>query len=273
MLEKIILFIKNILKNSSSEVKPEPAISPEEVKPEPVTLPEKVKPKTQKKPKPTVSLKPKTPTKKPALSLSKLEKDLPISVLRQIKPMAKKFRIKSNLRLAHFLAQCAHESVDFKVTRENLNYSAKGLLRVFGKRFDKTSAEAYARKPEKIANKVYSNRMGNGDENSGDGWKYSGKGYIQLTGKINYTNFSKFINEDCVANPDLVATKYPLASAAFFFDSNDLWALCDKGANYDTLVAVTRRVNGGINGLADRELKFKKYSKLLGLKYSEKGKK
>jgi putative chitinase len=121
----------------------------------------------------------------------------------------------------------------------------------------------YERKPEKIANRVYASRMGNGNEASGDGSKYKGRGYIQLTGKINYTNFSKFIGEDCVSNPDLVATKYPLSSAAYFFNSNKLWSICDKGSSPDVVTLVTKRVNGGTIGLADRQKHFKEYYNLL----------
>ena len=106
--------------------------------------------------------------------------------------------------------------------------------------------------------------MGNGDEASGEGFKFRGRGFIQLTGKSNYSAFSKFIGEDVVANPDLVATKYPLSSAGFFFDSNKLWALCDLGATEDAVTKVTKRVNGGTHGLDDRIAKFKKFSSLLG---------
>jgi putative chitinase len=159
--------------------------------------------------------------------------------------------------------QCGHESGNFKAVSENLNYSADGLKKIFGKYFPGNLNESYARKPEKIAARVYASRMGNGDEASGDGFKFRGRGYIQLTGKNNYTNFSKFIGEDCVANPDLVATKYPLASAGFFFDSNKLWAICDRGADDATVTAVTKRVNGGTIGLADRIKHFKEYHNLL----------
>ena len=141
---------------------------------------------------------------------------LPANVISELPSVIQKFNITNPLRLSHFLSQCAHESGNFKFLRENLNYSADGLLKVFPKYFkDKATAEAYARKPEKIANRVYASRMGNGDEASGDGFKFAGKGFIQLTGRSNYTEFSKFIGEDCVANPELVATKYPLSSAAF----------------------------------------------------------
>jgi putative chitinase len=105
--------------------------------------------------------------------------------------------------------------------------------------------------------------MGNGDETTKEGFKFRGRGYIQLTGKSNYTNFTKFIGEDCVSNPDLVATKYPLASAAFFFNSNKLWSICDRGADDATVTAVTKRVNGGTIGLADRIKHFKEYYNLL----------
>jgi putative chitinase len=123
--------------------------------------------------------------------------------------------------------------------------------------------ESYARQPEKIASRVYADRMGNGNEASKEGFKFRGRGYIQLTGKSNYTNFAKFIGEDTVGNPDLVATKYPLASAAFFFDSNKLWAICDKGADTATVTAVTKRVNGGTIGLPDRIKHFQEYYHLL----------
>jgi putative chitinase len=105
--------------------------------------------------------------------------------------------------------------------------------------------------------------MGNGDEASKDGFKFRGRGYIQLTGKDNYKNFAKFIGEDTIENPDLVATKYPLASAAFFFDSNKLWSICDKGSDDITVTAVTKRVNGGTIGLPDRIKHFKEYYNLL----------
>lgn len=197
------------------------------------------------------------------LNIEKLKGHIPDTVLAQIPETAAKFNITNNLRLAHFLAQCGHESGNFKAVSENLNYSADGLKKIFGKYFPGNLNESYARKPEKIAARVYASRMGNGDEASGEGFKFRGRGYIQLTGKNNYTNFTKFIGEDCVSNPDLVATKYPLASAAFFFDSNKLWAICDKGADDATVTAVTRRVNGGILGLQDRIKHFKEYYKLL----------
>jgi putative chitinase len=198
------------------------------------------------------------------LKLDKLKGHIPDSVIAQIPETAAKFNITNNLRLAHFLAQCGHESGGFKAVSENLNYSAKGLATTFKKYFiNEAGAAPYARNPQKIASKVYGGRMGNGPESTGDGFKFRGRGYIQLTGKDNYTRFAKFIGEDTVANPDLVATKYPLASAAFFFDSNKLWAICDKGADSATVTAVTKRVNGGTIGLADRIKHFNEYYQLL----------
>lgn len=198
-----------------------------------------------------------------AFKLDKLKGHLPDAVIAQIPDTAAKFGITNVLRLAHFLSQCGHESGGFKAVNENLNYSADGLKKIFPKYFPGNISESYARNPEKIANKVYSSRMGNGDEASGDGWKYKGAGYIQLTGKSNYAAFDKFVDDDILANPSLVATKYPLASAAFFFQSNGLWAICDKGADDATVTAVTKRVNGGTIGLADRLKHFKEYYSLL----------
>lgn len=197
------------------------------------------------------------------LNLDKLKGHVPESVLSQIPDTAKKFNITSNLRLAHFLAQCSHESGNFKIVTENLNYSADGLKKVFPKYFPGTLNESYAKNPQKIANRVYSSRMGNGDESSGEGYKFRGRGYIQLTGKSNYTEFDKFVEDDIVSNPDLVATKYPLASAAFFFNKNGIWSVCDKGYDISIITAVTKRVNGGTIGLEDRIKHFNKYYSLL----------
>jgi putative chitinase len=161
------------------------------------------------------------------------------------------------------LAQASHESGGFKAVNENLNYSADGLKKIFPKYFPGNISESYARNPEKIANKVYSSRMGNGDEASGDGYRFKGSGFIQLTGKSNYAAFDKFVDDDILANPNLVATKYPLASAAWFFNSNKLWAICDKGDSDQVVTEVTKRVNGGTIGLADRIKHFKEYWALL----------
>jgi putative chitinase len=197
------------------------------------------------------------------LKLENLKGHIPDAVIAQIPETAQKFNITNPLRLAHFLSQCGHESAGFKAIQENLNYSADGLKKIFPKYFPGNLAEGYARNPEKIASKVYGGRMGNGDETTKEGFKFRGRGYIQLTGKDNYTRFGKFIGEDTVANPDLVATKYPLASAAFFFDSNKLWEICDRGADDATVTAVTKRVNGGTIGLTDRIKHFKEYFALL----------
>lgn len=191
------------------------------------------------------------------MNLDLLSKKIPASVVDEMPLVIEKFGINSPLRLSHFLSQCAHESGNFKFVRENLNYSADGLRKIFPKYFPTLeAANKYARQPEKIANKVYGNRMGNGDEASGDGFKFRGRGYIQLTGKDNYAAFDKFVDDDIMANPDLVATKYPLTSAAFFFHKNNLWDVCDKGHTHDVVVAVTKRVNGGTHGLEDRKDKF-----------------
>jgi putative chitinase len=196
--------------------------------------------------------------------LDKLKGHIPDTVIAQIPDTAAKFNITNTLRLAHFLAQCGHESGGFRAVQENLNYSSKGLMSIFKKYFPTNQlAESYARNPEKIANKVYANRMSNGSETSGDGWKFRGRGYIQLTGRANYTLFDKQVSDDILANPDLVATKYPLMSAAFFFNTNNLWTICDKGADESIITAVTKRVNGGTIGLADRIKHFKEYYNLL----------
>ena len=198
------------------------------------------------------------------ISASKLSTKVPVPVMAEIATIIERFNMTNPLRLAHFLAQAAHESGNFKFLKENLNYSADSLLKVFPKYFkDKATADKYARKPQLIANRVYASRMGNGDEASGDGFKFRGRGYIQLTGKDNYKAFSNFIGEDCVANPDLVSDKYPLVSASWFFDKNNLWTICDKGATDEVVTAVTKRVNGGVNGISDRLSKFKIFNELL----------
>ena len=197
------------------------------------------------------------------LKLEALKGHIPDAVIAQIPETAQKFNITNPLRLAHFLAQCGHESGNFKAVQENLNYSADGLKKIFPKYFPGNLSESYARNPEKIASKVYGGRMGNGDESTKEGFKFRGRGYIQLTGKSNYTAFAKSIGEDTISNPDLVATKYPLASAAWFFSKNGLNSIADKGADSATVTAVTKRVNGGTIGLADRIKHFNEYYKLL----------
>jgi putative chitinase len=164
------------------------------------------------------------------------------------------------VRAAHFFAQTSHETGGFKAFSENLNYSAQGLQGIFGKYFPGNLEESYARNPEKIANRVYASRMGNGDEKSGDGFKFRGRGALQLTGKENYAAFSKYLNKpEIMTNPDLVATTYSFESAMFFFDKNKLWEICDKGINDAAILALTKRINGGTHGLEDRNQKTKKY--------------
>lgn len=198
------------------------------------------------------------------MKLDALKGHVPDSVIAQIPAVEEKFGVNTPLRLAHFLAQCGHESGGFKFVQENLNYGAKGLMTIFKKYFPTEAlAKAYERQPEKIASKVYANRMGNGDEASKEGYKFRGRGYIQLTGKSNYSEFDKTVDDDILANPDLVATKYPLLSAAWFWSKNGLNALADKGATDADVTAITKRVNGGTIGLPDRIKHFKEYHKLL----------
>jgi putative chitinase len=198
------------------------------------------------------------------LKLEKLKGHIPDSVIAQIPDTAAKFQINTPLRLAHFLAQCGHESGGFRATQENLNYSAKGLMGIFRKYFPTQAlAEQYQRNPQRIASKVYGGRMGNGPESTGEGFKFRGRGYIQLTGKENYTAFGRSINEDMVANPDKVATHYPLLSAAWFFNKNGLHRMADEGSTDAVVTKITRRVNGGTIGLADRIKHFKEYFHLL----------
>lgn len=200
----------------------------------------------------------------PAIDINKLKKHIPAAVLVEIPDVMEKFEINTPLRLCHFLAQCAHESINFKATQENLNYNASGLLKIFKKYFPtEAKAKEYERKPEKIANLVYGNRMDNGPETSGDGFRYRGRGFIQLTGKVNYTAFNNTVPENVVANPELVATKYPLLSAAWFWNSRSLNVLADKGSSDAVVTEITKKVNGGTNGLSDRLKHFKEYMSLL----------
>ena len=204
-----------------------------------------------------------TSAPKTSMNITKLKGHVPDAVISQIPEVIEKFKINTPLRLAHFLAQCGHESGGFKSVFENLNYSASGLKNIFPKYFPGNLSESYSRNPEKIASKVYGNRMGNGDETTKEGYKFRGRGYIQLTGKQNYTLFAKAIGEDTVSNPDLVAMKYPLASAAWFYTKNNIHLIADKGATNEVVTMVTKRVNGGTIGLADRIKHFKEYYTLL----------
>ena len=198
------------------------------------------------------------------MKLEKLKGHVPDVVIAQLPDTIAKFELNTPLRLAHFLAQAGHESGGFKAVNENLNYGAKGLLSIFKKYFPtEEKAKLYERKPEKIANLVYGSRMGNGAETTGEGYKFRGRGYIQLTGKDNYKAFDAVVTESIVDNPDLVATKYPLLSAAWFFHKNGLHKIADKGATDAVVTEVTKRVNGGTIGLADRIKHFKEYYALL----------
>ena len=197
------------------------------------------------------------------LDYSKLRIYVPIAVYEELLDVCTKFNINNPLRLSHFLAQCAHESNEFKVTQENLNYSAKRLLQVFPKYFDEQSALEYERNPVSIASRVYADRMGNGPEDSQEGWEYRGRGYIQLTGKDNYRSFGQIVPEDIINNPDLVATKYPLLSAAWFWHSRKLNEIADQGDDENIIATITKKVNGGMNGIAERTEYFNRYYKVL----------
>jgi len=175
-----------------------------------------------------------------------------------------KFGITTPLRAAHFISQCVHECAELKAFEENLNYSEKGLLKVFPKYFNATTAKQYARKPEKIANRVYANRMGNGNEASGDGWKYKGRGAIGLTGRSNYLAYSTsgFCVGDLMAHPEWLA-KSPgcYKSAMWFWWKNGLNAIADTG----DVNAVTKRVNGDYNGLDSRKKYLARAKEALGI--------
>jgi putative chitinase len=197
------------------------------------------------------------------MNVDKLKGHVPDTVIAQIPDVLDKFEINTPLRLAHFLAQCGHESGNFTVTKENLSYSAARLQVIFKKYFTAESAAEYARKADKIANIVYANRMGNGNQASGEGYKFRGRGFIQLTGKDNYKAFDKTVEDDILANPELVSTKYPLLSAAWFFHKNGLNKIADEGATDVVVTKVTKRVNGGTIGLPDRIKHFNEYNNLL----------
>jgi putative chitinase len=181
-----------------------------------------------------------------------------------LKAAAAYYKLSPN-RAAHFFAQTAHESGNFRSFSENLNYSAQGLRNIFRKYFPTDAlANQYAHKPQAIANRVYANRMGNGDEASGDGFAFRGRGALQLTGKSNFKAFSDYIGRpDVMTNPDLVATELAFESALWFFDKNKLWSICDQGINDAAILALTKRINGGTHGLDDRKAKTKKYASWL----------
>ena len=173
------------------------------------------------------------------------------------------YKINTPLQQAAFLAQCAHESREFTATEENLNYSAEGLLRVFPKYFKSLEqATMYARNPRAIASYVYANRMGNGPESSGDGYRYRGRGYIQLTGHDNYMQFAAATATDALNQPSLVAdTEGAALSAGWFWAKNSLNLLADK----EDMIAITRRINGGLNGLQERMAYYHAARQALGI--------
>jgi len=180
------------------------------------------------------------------------------STLSRILP---RYDITTPERVAAFLAQCGHESVDFTVLKENLNYSAKGLVATWPKRFlNEEAAMPYNRDPEKIANRVYADRMGNGDEASGDGWRYRGRGAIQLTGRDNYSSFAKSINKTLDETVEYLETlSGAVESAAWFWQRNNLNLLADAR----DIVTMTRRINGGTIGLEDRRNHYEHNLKVL----------
>jgi putative chitinase len=220
---------------------------------DPSTVPEKVKHVVTNAVKAPVA-----PGKLPANPLAALQTKCGITADGSWGPgtykAAREYFKLTNNQAAHFFGQCAHESGNFKAFAENLNYSADGLTRIFKKYFPTVgSAAAYARNPQKIANKVYADRMGNGPESSGDGYKFRGRGPIQLTGKQNYSAFAKDIGRpDVMDNPDLVSGELAFESALWFFKKNGLLTLADKGVDKATITAVSKRVNGGTHGLDDR---------------------
>ena len=164
------------------------------------------------------------------------------------------FEINTPNRIAMFLAQIGHESGGLKIFQENLNYKAEGLTKIFHKYFEDVDPNEYAHNPEKIANRVYANRMGNGDEDSGDGWKFHGRGAIQLTGRSNYISCGKDLGVDLDANPDYLTTpEGALRSAAWFWDQHDLNELADAG----DIEKCTRKINGGTIGLEERTELYK----------------
>lgn len=175
-----------------------------------------------------------------------------------LKLAAKYFGLNAE-QAAHFFGQCSHESAGFTVFTENLNYSQSGLLKIFSKYFPTADvANQYARQPVKIASRVYANRMGNGNEASGDGWKFRGRGAIQLTGADNYRLLSAKVGAEVLSNPDVVADKYAFDSAKFFFDKNSLWGLCSS-VDDASITKLTKRINGGTNGLKERIALTKRY--------------
>jgi putative chitinase len=198
------------------------------------------------------------------MDITLLKTKLPAAVYAQLPGTIQTFGINTSLKLSHFLSQCAHESINFTAVTENLNYSAAALLKTFPTHFTAEQAQTYQRKPEMIANRAYANRNGNGNEASGDGWRFRGRGFIQLTGRINYVAFAKFMNVPAVVTtPDIVANTYAMQSAAYFFKVHNIFAMAELGATDEVVKQVTKIVNGGYNGLDDRTRLFHVYHKIL----------
>lgn len=193
--------------------------------------------------------------------LEKLKGHIPDTIYQEI---SKIDAINGPLTGSHFLAQTNYESAGFKKFEENLNYSEEGLLKVFKKYFTPIEAKAYKRQPERIANRVYANRMSNGNEASGDGWRYRGAGAIMLTGRSNYQAFSDWVKDAKVMEgAEYVAKHYPMLSASYFFNTNNLWDIANKGVDDETIKRMTKRVNGGYHGLEGRIKLTKHYYNIL----------
>ncbi len=195
------------------------------------------------------------------MNLTKLKNLIPDSVLTELPNAIQMAKLDTPLRLAHFLGQTAHESAYFTKVVENLNYTTpERLCAIFPSRFKTVrDAQLYVRNPERLGNLIYANRMGNGSVLSGDGYKYRGRGYIMLTGAVQYLLFGQKVGVKLLQEPDLVATKYPLTSAAWFWNRNDI----NKVADLNDIVKVTLRVNGGKIGLEDRIKSFTKFYDIL----------
>lgn len=201
-------------------------------------------------------------TKEQILAIMPKAKNVVNTYLSYLNKHMEECQINTPLRICHFLAQIALESGELCYKEENLNYSASGLLKTFPKYFTKELANQYARKPEKIANRVYANRMGNGNEASGDGWKYRGRGAIQYTGKSNYQEYSKWCGFDVINKPDLLTQpKGYIRSACHYFESRK----CNELADKDNVLAIRKKINGGTNGLASVQNYLAKAKKVFGV--------
>ena len=184
---------------------------------------------------------------------------IPQTIKDQIPLVINRFKIDNPLRLAHFLSQCAHESMGFRATNENLSYTSDKIMEVFPRYFRTISCKGYVHNAELLGNRVYADRMGNGNELSGDGFKYRGRGFIQMTGKNNYAQFDKFVDDDILGNPNLVALKYPLLSAGYWWDVNNM----NKWSEKETPTQIRKRVNAGTIGVEITMELFYEYYEIL----------